>query len=403
MLNLFETNNKRLVVGLMSGTSVDGIDAALCEIFYENEKPQIKLIAFENSPFPTKVRELIFEVFDTQKATIDKVGALNVILGKLYAKSVISIAKKANKSLDEIDLIGSHGQTIFHHPNTEIIADTPVTYTVQIGEGAVIAAKTGIPTVSDFRVADMAYGGQGAPVVPFTEQLLYSRKNETILLQNIGGIGNITVLPASATSNEVFAFDTGPGNMIIDAVISKITNGEKTFDKNGDFASTGSVCHLLLDYLKQDEYYTKALPKTTGREDFGVQYTEKILQLQKAHNISDKDLIATITDLTAWSIENAYKNYILPKHKASELIVGGGGSYNSTLMKFLSKRFEKLGVKVSIQENLGFNSDAKEAVAFALLADCCASGKANVLTSVTGANKPAIMGKISLPSNVIAT
>ena len=387
----------RHVVGMMSGTSVDGVDAALVEISGTDSEPKVKLLAFENKPYPPQVREKIFSLFTPANATVDKVGYMNFLLGEIYAKSALSVIEKAGMKPEEIDVIGSHGQTIWHAPIPESPDGIPVAYTVQIGEGSVIAERTGILTVSDFRVADMAAGGQGAPLVPFSEYLLYRREKETILLQNIGGIGNMTVMPAGAKPRDVFAFDTGPGNMIIDAVISAVTGGKKTYDAGGETAAKGKVCNALLDILKEEPYYRQPLPKTTGREHFGVQYTEKILGWWKENPIPVEDLLATVTDLTAYSIADAYERYVLPKYQASEIIVGGGGSYNATLLRFMKKRFAPHGVAVRTQEDLGLSSDAKEAVAFALMADCCLRGKANTLPSVTGAEHPAVMGKISQP------
>ena len=387
----------RHVVGMMSGTSVDGVDAALVEISGTDSEPKVKLLAFENKPYPPQVREKIFSLFTPANATVDKVGYMNFLLGEIYAKSALSVIEKAGMKPEEIDVIGSHGQTIWHAPIPESPDGIPVAYTVQIGEGSVIAERTGILTVSDFRVADMAAGGQGAPLVPFSEYLLYRREKETILLQNIGGIGNMTVMPAGAKPRDVFAFDTGPGNMIIDAVISAVTGGEKTYDAGGETAAKGKVCNALLDILKEEPYYRQQLPKTTGREHFGVQYTEKILSWWKENPIPVEDLLATVTDLTAYSIADAYERYVLPKYRASEIIVGGGGSYNVTLLRFMKERFAPHGVAVRTQEDLGLSSDAKEAVAFALMADCCMRGRANTLPSVTGAEHPAVMGKISQP------
>ena len=387
----------RHVVGMMSGTSVDGVDAALVEISGTDSEPKVKLLAFENKPYPPQVREKIFSLFTPANATVDKVGYMNFLLGEIYAKSALSVIEKAGMKPEEIDVIGSHGQTIWHAPIPESPDGIPVAYTVQIGEGSVIAERTGSLTVSDFRVADMAAGGQGAPLVPFSEYLLYRREKETILLQNIGGIGNMTVMPAGAKPRDVFAFDTGPGNMIIDAVISAVTGGEKTYDAGGETAAKGKVCNALLDILKEEPYYRQPLPKTTGREHFGVQYTEKILGWWKENPIPVEDLLATVTDLTAYSIADAYERYVLPKYRASEIVVGGGGSYNATLLRFMKERFAPHGVAVRTQEDLGLSSDAKEAVAFALMADCCMRGRANTLPSVTGAEHPAVMGKISQP------
>ena len=396
---LEEIRNKplRRVVGLMSGTSVDGIDAALVEIGGSDQAPEVRLLAFEDRPWPEGVREQIFPLFRPETATVDKIGYMSCLMGEIYAQAVVSVVEKAGLTLADIDLIGSHGQTIWHAPEPCDKDGFPVVFTVQIGEGSVIAARTGVPTVSDFRVADLAVGGQGAPLVPFSEYLLYRRSGKTILLQNIGGIGNMTVLPGDEGPEAVYAFDTGPGNMIIDAVVSALTGGEKTYDAGGAMAAQGKVDQNLLAVLQQDPYYTMPLPKTTGRERFGLQYVGKILDYGREHSLSDADLLATVTDLTAWSITDAYGRYVLPRRQATELVVGGGGSFNATLLGFLRERFAPYGVKVLTQEDLGWSSDAKEAVAFAIMADRCVREKPNVLPSVTGARQAAIMGKISLP------
>ena len=396
---LEEIRNKplRRVVGPMPGTSVDGIDAALVEIGGSDQAPEVRLLAFEDRPWPEGVREQIFPLFRPETATVDKIGYMNFLMGEIYAQAVVSVVEKAGLTLADIDLIGSHGQTIWHAPEPCDKDGFPVVFTVQIGEGSVIAARTGVPTVSDFRVADLAVGGQGAPLVPFSEYLLYRRSGKTILLQNIGGIGNMTVLPGDEGPEAVYAFDTGPGNMIIDAVVSALTGGEKTYDAGGAMAAQGKVDQNLLAVLQQDPYYTMPLPKTTGRERFGLQYVGKILDYGREHSLSDADLLATVTDLTAWSITDAYGRYVLPRRQATELVVGGGGSFNATLLGFLRERFAPYGVKVLTQEDLGWSSDAKEAVAFAIMADRCVREKPNVLPSVTGARQAAIMGKISLP------
>lgn len=392
-----EANTPRFVVGMMSGTSVDGVDAALVEIAGADDAPQIRLVAFKNTPYPPKVRAQIFTLFAPHTATVDNVGAMNFLLGEIYAEAALRVIEEAGLAPEDVALVGSHGQTIWHEPLGQEICGRSIRYTVQIGEGAVIAERTGICTVSDFRVADMAAGGQGAPLVPFSEYLLYRREHETILLQNIGGIGNMTVMPAGAKPQDVFAFDTGPGNMIIDAVTSAITGGEKAYDAGGEMAARGSVHAGLLEHMMQESYYTQPLPKTTGREYFGAQYTARIMAWAQERAIAPQDILATVTDLTAWSIADAYARYVLPVHHASELIVGGGGSYNRTLLGFLGARLAAHGVKVKTQEELGFNSDAKEAVAFALMADLCVRGKENTLPSVTDARHPAVMGKISYP------
>jgi anhydro-N-acetylmuramic acid kinase len=388
--------NRRYAVGLMSGTSVDGIDAAVIEICgHSGAQPEVNLIAFENSPYSKSIRDAIFELFDPKQATVDKVGIMNVLLGELYAEAALSVIAKAGLTPNEITVIGSHGQTIYHAPNMHHRDGYNLHYTVQIGEGAVIAARTGIPCVSDFRVADMAVGGQGAPLVPFTEYLLYREKSRTILLQNIGGIGNVTVIPVDCTPEQVFALDTGPGNMLIDGVVSRLYPGEFTMDVGGAIASKGRVNAELLHILQQEAYYSLPLPKSTGRELFGSIYIDMVLSYATEHRIVPEDLVATITMLTAWSIGDAYRRYIRDHNPAEIMLVGGGGSYNPTLMKFLCDEMKSMGVEVLTQEQIGYRSDAKEAVAFALLADYTMAKLPNNLPNVTGAERSVIMGKIS--------
>jgi len=390
---------KTYVVGLMSGTSVDGIDAALIEIDAASDKEaSIQLLAFENTPFPEQTRNRIFELFDPALATIDKVGMMNMWLGELYAKATTSVIAKSGLRPEQVSVIGSHGQTIYHAPWDHEIEGQSVRYTVQIGEGAVIANRTGIPCVSDFRIADMAVGGQGAPLVPFTEYLLYRSKQQTRLLQNIGGIGNVTVLPAGASAEEVYAFDTGPGNMIIDALVAKLF-APLTMDVGGQIAAKGRLIEELLTWMQQDNYYTMPLPKSTGRERYGTQYAEQILAMMRNKQWRAEDVIATVTYVTAWSIQHSYTHFIADRHKAHQLLIGGGGSYNVTLIGYLKQLFDPLGVEVLTQEDIGGNSDAKEAVAFGLLAYYTMQRLPNNIPNVTGASQPVVMGKLSWPSN----
>ncbi len=387
--------DRRLVLGMMSGTSADGIDAAIVEFTGSFESPEIKLLAFESGQYPPKVREQVFELFEPEKSTVRKIGYMNFLIGEIFAETALKVIEKAGLKPEDIDLIGSHGQTIWHSPEPDNKDGYPIMYTMQIGEGAVIAERTGIPTLSDYRVADMAAGGQAAPLASFSEYHIYRRENETILLQNVGGIGNVTVMPAKAKEEDVYAFDTGPGNLLIDGVVEALTNGEKTYDKDGAWGAQGKVNEELLNYLKDEPYYDMPLPKTTGRELYNSDYTRKILQWYKENPIAEADLVATVTDLTAWSIVDAYEKYILPRYKATMIVIGGGGGYNKTFLKLLAERFAQHGVKVATQEDLGWSSDAKEAVAFALMADKYVGGLANTLPSVTGARRAVVMGKLS--------
>jgi len=380
---------RQYAVGLMSGTSVDGIDAAVVEISGRPgiDRVKVRLLAFENKPYPADVRREIFELFDPAKATVDRVGAMNVRLGRLYADAALSVIGQAGLAPADVSVVGSHGQTIYHAPEAG--------FTVQIGEGAVIAARTGIPCVSDFRPADLAVGGQGAPLVPFTEYLLYGEAERTLLLQNIGGIGNVTVIPAGCGPEDVYAFDTGPGNMLIDGIVSRLTNGELAMDAGGALAGQGSVSEALLGELRQDAYYTMPVPKSTGRERFGADYVEEILRLGSELGLSDADLAATVTRLTAWSIGDAYDRFVAGSHRADLMIVGGGGSYNPVLMRDLAAEMGARGVRVATQEEIGGSSDAKEAIAFALLAAYTMARQPSNLPAATGAARPVVLGKIS--------
>ncbi|GIO31038.1 MULTISPECIES: anhydro-N-acetylmuramic acid kinase [Paenibacillus] len=385
----------RYAVGLMSGTSVDGIDAALVQISdASDEGVSVRLIAFENTPYPAAVRQEIFDLFDPTKATIDKVGCMNVLLGELSAEAALAVIKAAGLKPADVAVVGSHGQTIYHAPEPEKRHGYDIRYTVQIGEGSVIAARTGIPCVTDFRPADMAVGGQGAPLVPFTEYLLYREANRTLLLQNIGGIGNMTVIPAGCPPEQVYAFDTGPGNMIIDGVVERLYPGQ-TMDAGGAIAGRGTVDEELLELLTKEPYYSQPLPKSTGREMFGSVYIDRVLDIAKRKGMKAEDVVATVTMLTAWSIGDAYRRYVRDRAPADVLIVGGGGSYNPVLVGFLRRVMEPMGVQVMTQEAIGHSSDAKEAVAFALLADYAMNRQPNNLPNVTGAARPVIMGKIS--------
>jgi len=376
---------ERIVAGIMSGTSVDGIDAVLLKISGSYTDTKITEIAFNNYPFPEGISERIFKLFDTGKAS--ELCHMNFLLGELFANAVMDLAKKAG--VEKIDLVGSHGQTIYHIPEP-IDKDYRLRSTLQIGEGAVIAHKTGAVTVTDFRVADVAAGGIGAPLVPYVDFLLYAEPEQTVALQNIGGIGNITVIPKGAQSNDVVAFDTGPGNMIIDFLVKKTTG--RNYDSDGAIAAKGEANAKILKHLMTDEYIQKAPPKATGREYYGDAFSEKLYNLCKNAGLSDCDIIATATAFSAESILYSINNFV--PHDISKLIVGGGGAYNPTLIGEIKKRLSKL--EVITQEEAGKNSDAKEAIAFAILANETIVGNASNMPQVTGASCKKILGKISV-------
>jgi len=267
LINIYQ-KDVRLAIGLMSGTSADGIDAALVKIKGRGFDTKVELLEFENFPYSDTVRKKIFGLFTPSTSTVEKICYMNFLLGELFADAALKIIKKAKLTPDKVDLIGSHGQTIYHIPNPIENDEYSIRSTLQIGEPAVIAERTGIVTVADFRVRDVAAGGQGAPLVAYTDFLLYREENKTVALQNIGGISNVTVLPKSCQINKVIAFDTGPGNMVIDEVVKRITNGKLQYDNKGLIAAEGKVDEAFLNELLQDDYFTKEPPKTTGREHF---------------------------------------------------------------------------------------------------------------------------------------
>jgi anhydro-N-acetylmuramic acid kinase len=335
---------------------------------------------------------ILFKLFCVDKCSVDYVCHMNFVLGELFASAAIELVRDAGYSLDQIDLIGSHGQTIYHIPVPRKYKGYEIRSTLQVGEPAVIAERTGIVTVADFRVRDIAAGGQGAPLVPYSEFLLYREENKCVGLQNIGGIANVTVLPRGCTIDDVYAFDNGPGNMIIDEVVKRITNGEKRYDSNGEIASRGCVNHGLLEMLMADEYFRKEPPKTTGREYFGREYVDCLMRKAAGLNVNDEDLVSTVTALTAAAIGTSLRNFVMPKVGLDKFIIGGGGSYNRALVNMIREQLP--GVEVLTQEDIGLNSDAKEAVAFAVLANEAVNGNCNNVPRATGANKGVIMGKI---------
>ena len=384
--------NEKIVIGLMSGTSADGIDTALVRIKGNGLSTRARLLSFQVYPYPQGVREKILNIFSPKTGTVDKVCHLNFVLGELFAQAALKIVLKANLRPSEIDLIGSHGQTIYHIPVPKREGSLRVRSTLQIGEPSLIAERTGITTVADFRTRDVAAGGQGAPLAAYVDYILFRDEKKTRAIQNVGGIGNVTLIPAAAKLNNVIAFDTGPGNMIIDAVSQITTRGKRTYDKNGLMAAQGKVNKKLLKELMNHPYLKKIPPKTTGREEFGMQFARELVKRARALRVKNKDLLTTVTTFTADSIYYAYKNFILSQHQVNEIIVSGGGSYNPTLLNFLGERFQP--IPVFRAEDFGISGKAKEAITFAILANETISGNPANVPSATGAKRGVILGKI---------
>ncbi len=383
--------DEKLVIGLMSGTSLDGTDAAIVRICGNGMDTKAELIDYFCVPFSETVKRRIFELFDGE-ITSKELCHMNFFLGEIFAAAAIEVVKHAKMNMEDIDLICSHGQTIYHIPEPILDSGYSVRSTLQIGEGAVIARRTGVITVSDFRVMDMAAGGQGAPLVPYADFLLYRQNDATVGLQNVGGIGNITVLPTGCSSEDVIAFDTGPGNMIIDEFVRLYSNGSLEYDKGGAIAGRGKVnCDMLREFMSH-EYIYRGYPKTTGRELFGRDYARATYMKWSNKGVSAFDMIATATMFTASSIEYACSKTV--NMHIDELILGGGGAWNRTLLSDLAALMPN--TKVITQSDIGCNIDAKEAIAFAILGNETIEGNTNDLRAVTGASFSQIMGKISL-------
>lgn len=386
MAALWETES-RLVVGLMSGTSADGIDAVLTRITGSGTDTKVKQLGFSFQPFDTPTRERILALCGGETGGSRELCLMNTHLGRLYTQAVQTLLEQTG--VEKIDLIGTHGQTVYHIPEEMPYLNTALRGTLQVGDPSYLAEAFGCPVVSDFRVRDMAAGGLGAPLVPYTEFLLYRSETEHVALQNIGGIGNVTLLPAGCTMEEVTAFDTGPGNMVMDALTAKLTGGKQTYDDGGRLAAAGRVIPRLLDHMLDDPYLKKQPPKTTGREYFGADYVASLLAFGDYALV---DILATATRFTAESIALSLERFApqLP-HR---LVVGGGGSRNPTLLRFLREVLPK--VTVQVQEDLGLDSDAKEAVAFAVLANEALFGRCNNVPNATGAKHSVVMGRINL-------
>ena len=389
--------NKKLVIGLMSGTSVDGIDAAIVEVTGYGLETEVDLIAFETFPFPSGVPQRILALCHPDTGRVDAICEMNFYIGHLFAEAVKHILQKSGMHARDIDLIGSHGQTIHHLPKdtSPDCNDSRYPSTLQVGEPAVIAHETGIPTIADFRVADMAAGGQGAPLVSYPDYLLFHDSEKTVGLLNIGGIANLTVLPANGTFDTVCAADTGPGNMCIDAIITEITEGAEHYDKDGTRAAQGTAHQSLIDEWLKHPFFHLSSPKTTGREMFGHTYAMECLAACREHKLSDNDCIATLTELTVQTIADYIARFITGQHPIDTLYVSGGGVHNRTIMRRLSELLANTAVE-SV-DNAGISADAKEAIAFAILANETLHGNAGNLPSATGASVRKILGKFVCP------
>lgn len=385
-------SQSRLIIGLMSGTSLDGIDAVLLNVHGSGLRTKFEQLAYLEQPFPRGLRALVLRNSVPGTSRVDDITRLNVLFGQLYAEAVRLVAKKARKALSEIDLIGSHGQTIHHLPHPATLFGRTVRATLQIGDPSVIATLTGIPTVGNFRNADMAVGGQGAPLVPYFDWLVFRSRSKSRLLLNIGGIGNLTVLPRGCASGDVVAFDTGPGNMLVDALMQRFF-GEK-YDAGGNIAAGGRVIPRLLRELTTHPYLRRRPPKSTGREEFGEDTVRQILRTAKGEKRAD--IIRTVSAITPFAVYDSYRRFIAKAARVDEVIVSGGGARNLFFLCELQRLFA--GAVVRTADEFGLSGDAKEAICFAILANETLHGNCANLPRVTGARRPVVLGVISRPA-----
>lgn len=381
------------VIGLMSGTSTDGVDAALVEVQETGDALQTKLAHFTELPFSQGLRTEILSLCDHQHAKIEELSLMNMLLGEIFSDAAKKVMEESGVPRSDILLISSHGQTVFHQPEPRERLGRNIISTLQIGDISVIAERTGILTVGDFRTRDMAAGGQGAPLVPYVDHLLFRSPDHGRVLLNIGGISNMTILPKNAAEEEVIAYDTGPGNMIMDEFAGMITGNKQRYDMNGEIAGLGTVDEEWLDEMLSHPFFRKKAPKSTGREEFGKVYALQLWKQAAERKLSMEDRLATVTALTARAIAMEISP-LAGTAGVKEVLVSGGGSRNKTLLEYLATSLPS-GMEVNITDALGIPADAKEAVAFAVLGYQCYKGRYNTLPSATGASKPVVMGKMA--------
>jgi anhydro-N-acetylmuramic acid kinase len=391
-----------VVAGVMSGTSADGVDVAVCRISPARDAggtPRVTLLGHVGVAYPKAVKAAVLQAMDAQAISVAELARLNWRLGEVYADAV----EKAQAGVGvKVGLVGCHGQTVYHQGKAEKYLGKAVRATWQIGEAAVIAERLRVPVVSDLRPADLAAGGQGAPLVPMLDYCMFRSAKVSRVLQNLGGIGNLTAIPAGASVNGVMAFDTGPGNMVIDGCMRRLY--EREFDKDGGLAQTGRVLIDVVARVLGEGYFSALPPKSCGREQFGETFTSRFVAMcRKAggRECRDEDVIATATALTAASVVDAYRRFVAGHVERAaalarvELVVAGGGAKNASLMGMLRDGFEPLGVKVRLMEELGVPAQAKEAVAFALLAWLSWWGLPGNVPAATGAARAVVLGKVS--------
>jgi anhydro-N-acetylmuramic acid kinase len=384
-----------IVAGVMSGTSADGINVAMVRVSEaaagsrgHARHTKLRLLAHAEYPYPRDVRRAVLEAMNSQRASVADLARLNFLLGEFYAEAVLATQRS---SRIRAELIGCHGQTLYHQGEPGKFLGRKLAVTWQSGEAAVLAARVGVPVVSDFRPADLAAGGKGAPLVPFLDYLLYRDKRLGRVVQNIGGIANLTAIPAGSSQQNLLAFDTGPGNMVMDALAEQLFH--KPYDREGQIAAAGRVHDRVIADTLRSPFFRRRPPKTAGREEFGREFVREFLR--RCGGVDRHDVVATATMLTARSIADSIRRFVLPRGRFREWIVSGGGAKNPTLMAMLANELGALGLQMRSSDELGLPSEAKEAAAFALLAYETWHHRPSNVPAATGAKRPAILGKIS--------
>jgi anhydro-N-acetylmuramic acid kinase len=388
------TKKEMIVAGVMSGTSADGINVALVHIS-KGSGAAFKLLGHAEFAYPRIVRLAVLAAMNATRASVGDLARLNFFLGELYAEAVIAAQRRFRI---KAELIGCHGQTLYHQGEPQLFLGRKVAATWQTGEGAIIAARVGVPVVSDFRPADIAAGGKGAPLVPFLDYMLFRDARVGRIVQNIGGIANLTAIPPAGTPDDVFAFDTGPGNMVIDAVTEKLYG--LPFDRGGKIAASGKILDKMIPAILQRDFFRAKPPRTAGREEFGREFVSDFLR--RCGRCRKQDAVATATALTAISIADGLRRHVLKASNSRrqpfhEMILSGGGAKNATLVKMLGAELQSLGIRLRFSDEFGVPSPAKEAVAFALLAYETWHRRPSNVPSATGAKRAAVLGKISYP------
>src|ERR1700722_1431837 len=407
-------NKSMIVAGVMSGTSADGINVALVRMFpqtlgaesahaessgraaHANRVPaKFELLGHAEYSYPKRVRSAVLAAMNASRASVGELARLNYLLGELYSDAILATERQFRV---KVNLVGCHGQTLYHQGEGGRFLGHKLVATWQTGEAAIIAARVDAPVVSDFRPADMAAGGKGAPLVPFLDYLLFRDARVGRIVQNVGGIANLTAIPAGASASKVLAFATGPGNMVIDAVTQQLFG--RPFDRDGKIAASGASIEPVIGKILRRDFFRRKPPKTAGREEFGREFVQDFLRA--CGNARERDVIATATALTARSITGAVRR-LLPQHPNvrkpafRELVVSGGGAKNAKLMAILTGEMDRLGVRLRFSDEFGLPSEAKEAAAFAILAHETWHPRASNIPSATGAKRPAVLGKISYP------